>query len=391
MLGKEQTPVSDTQLSLNLTDTEATRLEELETVIQRGLATFVEVGTALAEVRDDRLYRGEFGTFEDYCRDRWGFTDGQGRRYIRSAEVVGQLAETVPIGTVLPTAEAQARELARVPEEERAPFWNELVTQRDDSSVPITARVIREQWEAHQQNNGLKKPSVILPETTYACRVLTCPEKFSIPVWHCLTCDHHWPFSRDYCANCHEESAEEDRRRQEPSSAAPATRPFLPALFTSDTPEWYTPEPVIARAIQALGAIDLDPCSNSQESPNVPAARHYTAAENGLSRSWDGRVYMNPPYGDEIGAWVEKLCGEFAAGRVTAAVALVPARTDTKWFRRFRDFPRCFVDGRLRFSGHENSAPFPSCVVYLGADRGAFCAAFADLGDIYERVRDKLG
>jgi hypothetical protein len=57
---------------------------------------------------------------------------------------------------------------------------------------------------------------------------------------------------------------------------------------------------------------------------------------------------------------------EHEAGNVGEAVALVPSRTDTEWFRMLRDFPKCFVSGRLNFSEHEKSAPFPSVVIYLG-------------------------
>jgi hypothetical protein len=91
---------------------------------------------------------------------------------------------------------------------------------------------------------------------------------------------------------------------------------------------------------------------------------------------------MNPPYGTTIGAWVEKLCKEYACGNVTEAIALVPARTDTEWFQLFDDFPVCFVHGRLKFSGSKNSAPFPSAVVYLGHDVARFNAAFRDLGKV---------
>lgn len=55
-----------------LTTTESSKLCQLESTIEAGLKTFVEVGSALMEIRDSRLYRQEFGTFEDYCRERWG-------------------------------------------------------------------------------------------------------------------------------------------------------------------------------------------------------------------------------------------------------------------------------------------------------------------------------
>ncbi len=103
--------------------------------------------------------------------------------------------------------------------------------------------------------------------------------------------------------------------------------------FSSDSPEWYTPPHIVAAVVETLATIDLDPCSNLG-TPNVPARRHFTADDDGLAQPWVGRVYMNPPYGREIGAWVEKLAHEYEAGRVTEAIALVPARVDTAWWRR---------------------------------------------------------
>ncbi len=152
--------------------------------------------------------------------------------------------------------------------------------------------------------------------------------------------------------------------------------------YTSNTSEWYTPQHIIRRVLDMFQVIDLDPCSNSKNDPNVPARFHYTKEEDGLKQPWHGYVYMNPPYGDEIGPWVEKLCNEYEAGNVALAIALVPARTDTAWFARLWRFPLCFVRGRLRFSNGDNSAPFPSVVAYMGDNLPDFKYCFGDLGQI---------
>lgn len=155
---------------------------------------------------------------------------------------------------------------------------------------------------------------------------------------------------------------------------------------TSDEDEWLTPPDIVARVVEVLGGIDLDPCSNTFGEPAVPATVRYTEADDGLSREWLGRVYMNPPYGAIIAAWVEKLRAEHEAGNVTAAIALVPARTDTAWFQTLRDTILCFVGGRLRFSNSEQSAPFPSVLAYFGDERDRFAEIFGDVGDIWVRV-----
>lgn len=161
----------------------------------------------------------------------------------------------------------------------------------------------------------------------------------------------------------------------------------LAPLMTSDSPEWHTPPDVIQRVVQVLGEVDLDPCSNSSEHPNVPAKKYYTAFEDGLSQTWEGRVYMNPPYGREISDWIDKLLEEHRRGNVTQALLLLPARTDTQWFQTLREFPRCFIFGRLKFSGHDNAAPFPNMMVSVGCDRAAFMKVFGEIGDVYELAR----
>jgi hypothetical protein len=114
----------------------------------------------------------------------------------------------------------------------------------------------------------------------------------------------------------------------------------------------------------------------------VPAGQHFTVEDDGLAQPWIGRVFLNPPYRREIEVWVRKLLDEYSAGRTTAALALLPARTDTHWFRLLAECPVCFLDGRLRFSGYDNAALFPSAAVYLGRDPDRFAAAFGDLGQI---------
>lgn len=156
--------------------------------------------------------------------------------------------------------------------------------------------------------------------------------------------------------------------------------------FSSESPEHYTPSVIIEAAIACMGGIDLDPCSNSKETPNVPAATHYTREDDGLTQEWRGCVYMNPPYGREIDEWIAKLVSEYEAGNVTEAIALVPSRTDTQWWQRLREYHVCLVSGRLKFIGNNDSAPFPSAVFYLGQNIGRFVYAFEELGDIWRRT-----
>lgn len=126
---------------------------------------------------------------------------------------------------------------------------------------------------------------------------------------------------------------------------------------------WLTP-PYILRA---LGAFDLDPCA-AAESPQWAAPRYYTASDDGLSKPWDGRVWMNPPYGNKVAWWMKRL----AAHR--NGVALIFARTETDMF--FEHVWRAadavfFFRGRINFhfpSGQRApaNAGAPSVLVAYG-------------------------
>lgn len=87
--------------------------------------------------------------------------------------------------------------------------------------------------------------------------------------------------------------------------------------------DWQTP----VELVRALGTFDLDPCANT-DAPERVALSGLTIADDGLSRHWSGRVFMNPPYGGPQGAkvWMGKL-GEHGNG-----IALVPPRVGAKWF-----------------------------------------------------------
>lgn len=120
-----------------MSDLVGQRLTAAETVIERGLATFVEVGAALMSIRDEHLYRVEYGTFEDYCKERWGFSRSRTYQMIDAASVV-QAMSTI-VDTPTPTTESQARELTGL-----APDVAAEVMQITAAAGKVTAATIRE-------------------------------------------------------------------------------------------------------------------------------------------------------------------------------------------------------------------------------------------------------
>lgn len=159
-------------------------------------------------------------------------------------------------------------------------------------------------------------------------------------------------------------------------------------LMTSDTDEWRTPREVIERILRAFPVIDLDPCAEVAAVHNVPATTHLTIEDDGLEYGWRGRVFANPPY-SRVQDFAEKVATE--AGNIDEAIILVPARTETRWWRTIPASHVCFFHGRLKFipaSGEaDGSATFPSAALYVGQTWLRFAEAFSDLGYIYERIR----
>jgi hypothetical protein len=117
-----------------ITSQEFADLARLEATIQAGRNTFVSVGIAVGEIRERRLYRKDYDTFEDYCQVRWGWNAQRSRQLINAAAVV----QALPVGTMVPTERA-ARELGRVPEPERAAVVDRALA----TGKTVTAKAIQ--------------------------------------------------------------------------------------------------------------------------------------------------------------------------------------------------------------------------------------------------------
>ena len=131
---------------------------------------------------------------------------------------------------------------------------------------------------------------------------------------------------------------------------------------TTGKEDWLTPPSII----RACGPFDLDPCSPMPR-PWDTAKTHYTLADNGLTKPWFGRVWLNPPYGNQTDKWMQMLA-QHGNG-----IALIFARTETgSFFPWVWDYAAAilFIRGRLRFwtkEGREGgTAGAPSVLIAYG-------------------------
>jgi phage N-6-adenine-methyltransferase len=143
-------------------------------------------------------------------------------------------------------------------------------------------------------------------------------------------------------------------------------RSRLEVMGSSRSVEWPT-DPAVFAHLHAEFQFDLDPCATVE---SAKCARYFTRTNDGLAQEWLGRVFMNPPYGREIGKWMRK-AWEASQSSAELVVCLVPARTDTAWWHDYANRGEIrFLRGRLRFGDLKNSAPFPSAIVpFRNAER----------------------
>lgn len=131
------------------------------------------------------------------------------------------------------------------------------------------------------------------------------------------------------------------------------------------------PPPALFRELDKVWHFDLDPASTDE---NALCEQHFTAEDDGLSQDWGGhRVFCNPPYGRQVGQWVEKAAKESRKPN-TIVVLLIPSRTDTAYWAEWVEpyaAEISFLRGRVKYlmDGKEmNSSPFPSCLIRFGGE-----------------------
>ena len=196
---------------------------------------------------------------------------------------------------------------------------------------------------------------------------------------------------------------------------------------SSETEEHYTPTTIVEAGRLALGGFDLDPASCDEANVWIKAPRIFTREDDGFTRPWWGRVFLNPPGGlsddqqrrvkgkcRETGScglpighthsgveasqkkWWFKLSREFDAGRgrVKSAIfvcfsveLLQNAQVETPaGLTTPLDHSLCFPARRVAYvkPGGEVGAqpPHASCIVYLGRDQERFANAFRPIGRV---------
>lgn len=149
--------------------------------------------------------------------------------------------------------------------------------------------------------------------------------------------------------------------------------------------EWYTPPEFAALARSVMGGIDLDPASETSANEVIKASKFFTKDDDGLTKEWHGRVWLNPPYSrDLMPSFVDKLISEYGVGNVSQAILVSHNVTETNWFQKLGRVSSaiCFPSTRIKFyRGESVSSPVNGqAFFYVGDGRQKFFDVFSPVG-----------
>lgn len=156
--------------------------------------------------------------------------------------------------------------------------------------------------------------------------------------------------------------------------------------FNSGENEWYTPPEYILAVRKVMGSIDLDPASTEIANQIVGASQYFTKEDDGLTKEWQGRIFMNPPYAsDLIKSFAVKFSSHYRNGDIKEGIVLVNNATETTWFA---EFVKCaaaiiFTTGRIRFLHPQGNPGAPlqgQALIYFGEQKDLFLEEFSTFG-----------
>ena len=157
----------------------------------------------------------------------------------------------------------------------------------------------------------------------------------------------------------------------------------LTATTGNKTDCWNTPLEFVGDVLKYFGTLDLDPCCNDEDNPNVPARKVYTEKTNGLAHEWIANsVFMNHPYSNSK-EWVPYAVSQYELGHAKEMILLIKLDVSTKWWRSVSQYSWIAINKRLKFGDGKGAAPFQSAIVYLGKNLDRFNDVFGKYGTLY--------
>jgi hypothetical protein len=395
-----------------------------------------EIAAALSVIRDQRLYREEFGTFKEFCDKKINLTRGRVDQLIAAVKTITNIEETTTRVVIFPQTEKQVRPLAALPAAEQSAAWEEAVELAGGQQpTAATVKQVVDQRKAEAETpplhdfqegdfvkvRGIGQPGLVV-DTNHSTVKVEIPKgdgveqvwvTASVGVERCEApidgelIDHEWQ-EGDLVRGTNQHGVEVTSRikslgrtlagLEDGSRIRLETATLLesaPEQEEDEEPEqaltdeelkqeMHTPDAVIemAKWVMECDKFDLDPCSNSHEHPNLPAIRKFTRADDGLSRRWIAiNMLFNPPYSPNgtIKPWIQKWLSAYESGDLKESIGLFPHYTAESWFSLFNPYLVGGIAGRLQYKNTDGKARFSSCLVYLGNKPGRFVEGATEL------------
>ena len=126
-------------------------LAQHEAIIERGISSFIEVGNALKAIRDGREYKDRYQTFEEYCKERWGWTRQNVNRQIAGA---GAALNLEPIGSKIPITERLIRPIVNLELDAQRKVWKQAIESAPDGK--LTAKHVSEIASQYKSKSSAK-------------------------------------------------------------------------------------------------------------------------------------------------------------------------------------------------------------------------------------------
>jgi ParB family chromosome partitioning protein len=185
-----------------------------------------------------------------------------------------------------------------------------------------------------------------------------------------------------------------EANRQGAAIPVPPPLPVAHVAHNSGENEWYTPPAFIEAARRTMGSIDTDPASSGLANKIVGAKEYFTIEDDGLTKTWAGNVWMNPPFAQPlVTQFCTSLVEKIESGEITQACVLVNNFTETAIFQRMALACACFCfpHSRIKFldvDGNPSGAPLQGQVIlYFGPNVREFTASFGGMGVILYAIR----
>lgn len=181
------------------------------------------------------------------------------------------------------------------------------------------------------------------------------------------------------------------------------------ARHSAESPDWYTPAVYVEAAREVMGGIDLDPATDRTANRVIKARRIYTEADDGLTKDWRGRVFINPPGGQALDFWRRLIETWNLNDRIKAAIWIGYSLEQLQTFQAIRtlqqplEFVTCIPRARIAFVENaakrrarlaklrelgkaptEKSSPsHGNYIVYLGPAPSKFVQTFCQFGKVF--------